>query len=70
MKLIQELNEQKDDLKEEMKELHQQHKVRQLPSEQDSNLYTVVNSYNDENIGENLSEQVVCGGSPERFKSV
>lgn len=70
MKLIQELNEQKDDLKEEMKELHQQHKVRQLPSEQDSNLYTVVNSYNDENIGENQSEKVVCGGSPERFKSV
>ncbi|XP_030264597.1 glutamine-rich protein 2 isoform X5 [Sparus aurata] len=27
MKLIQELNEQKDDLKEEMKELHQQHKT-------------------------------------------
>lgn len=70
MKLIQELNEQKDDLKEEMKELHQQHKVRQLPSEQDSNLYTVVNSYSDKNIGENQSEQVVCGGSPERFKSV
>lgn len=62
MKLIQELNEQKDDLKEEMKELHQQHKVRQLPSEQDSNLYTVVNSYSDKNIGENQSEQVVCGG--------
>lgn len=70
MKLIQELNEQKDDLKEEMKELRQQHKVRQLPSGQDSNLYTVVNSYSDKNIGENQSEQVVCGGSPERFKSV
>lgn len=70
MKLIQELNEQKDNLKEEMKELRQQHKVRQLPSEQDSNLYTVVNSYSDKNIGENQSEQVVCGGSPERFKSV
>lgn len=53
-----------------MKELHQQHKVRQLPSEQDSNLYTVVNSYSDESIGENQSEKVVCGGSPERFKSV
>lgn len=62
MKLIQELNEQKDNLKEEMKELHQQHKVRQLPSEQDSNLYTVVNSYSDESIGENQSEKVVCGG--------
>lgn len=70
MKLIQELNEQKDNLKEEMKELRQQHKVRQLPSGQDSNLYTVVNSYSDKNIGENQSEQVVCGGSPERFKSV
>lgn len=45
-----------------MKELRQQHKVRQLPSEQDSNLYTVVNSYSDKNIGENQSEQVVCGG--------
>lgn len=53
-----------------MKELRQQHKVRQLPSGQDSNLYTVVNSYSDENIGENQSEKVVCGGSPERFKSV
>ena len=50
MKLIQELNEQKDFLKEEMKELRQQQQVRQLPSEQDSDLYTAVNSYHEESL--------------------
>lgn len=65
MKLIQELNEQKENLKEEMKELRQQHKVRQLPSKQDSNLYTVVNSYNDESMKVNLKtfyNRVSVGG--------